>query len=82
MRSTILATLVLGAFGCSAAPSAQRQDPSPLTRADSARITAAFLSGAVVDSARYVTLREFFARRDSVEAAKANPRRYTSLRIF
>ena len=79
MRSAILATLVLGAFGCSAP---RRSAPSPLTRADSARITSAFLASGAVDSAGGVTLREVFARRDSVEAAKANRRRYINLRVF
>ena len=82
MRSAIFAILVMGAFGCSATPSAHQQAPSPLTRADSARITAAFLGSSAVDSARYATLREYFAWRDSVEAARVNPRRYTSLRVF
>lgn len=80
MRLTILATLVLGAFGCSAARPTQHQAPPRLTRADSARITAAFLNGGAV--ARPGTLQQFFARRDSVAAANANPRRYNNLRVF
>ena len=82
MRSAILATLLFGAFGCRTAPSVRQPAPSPLTRADSARIAAAFLTGSGADSAGDVTLREFFARRDSVEAANANPRRYINLRVF
>jgi len=78
MRSPILAAIMLGALGCN---TPRKLAPSPLTRADSARITAAFLSSGAVDSASYVTLREFFARRDSVEAVKAN-RRYINLRVF
>lgn len=82
MRSAILAGFVLGVLGCSSAPSRQKPGPSPLTRADSARITAAFLSGSTANSANYSTLREYFARRDSVEAANANPRRYRNIRVF
>jgi hypothetical protein len=80
MRSTVLATLVLGALGCGAARSAKHQAPTRLTRADSARITAAFLSGGAV--VRHGTLQEYFARRDSVLAANAGPRRYKNLRVF
>jgi hypothetical protein len=83
MRSAILTSLVLATLGCSAATSARQPGPSTLTRADSARITAAYLAGAPADSARYAALRELLAPRDSVEAAaKANPRRYINLRVF
>ena len=83
MRSAIVISLVLAVWACSPTTSAQQQAPSPLTRADSARITALFLGSGAADSARYLTLREVFARRDSVEAAaKANPRRYANLRVF
>lgn len=83
MRSAFLASLLSATLGCSAATSVRQEAPSALTRADSARITAAYLAGAPADSARYATLREFLARRDSVEAAaKANPRQYVNLRVF
>jgi hypothetical protein len=82
MRSAILTTLMLGALGCIAGPSARQRLPSPLTRADSARITTAFLGGGAANSAGYVTLRQFFARHDSLEAARTAPRRYASLRVF
>jgi hypothetical protein len=84
MRSIVLAAFAISAVGCAAAPSARlAARPSNLTSADSARITAAFLSGGAGDSTRYVMLRELSARRDSIEAAaKAIPRRYTSLRVF
>ena len=83
MRSAILTSLVLAGLGCSAATSARQRAPSALTRADSARIAVAFLTGTPADSAHYTTLRDFFARRDSVEAAvRANPRRYVNLRVF
>jgi hypothetical protein len=83
MRAAIVTGIVLATLGCSAAATA-RQQPAPiLTSADSAAITAAFLAGDRADSARYVTLRQFFARRDSVEAAaKADPRRYMRLVVF
>jgi hypothetical protein len=84
MRSIVLAALVLSAVGCAATPSARHATQAlSLTSADSARITAAFLSGGAGDSTRYLTLRELLVRRDSLEAAaNANPRRYTSLRVF
>ena len=83
MRWAICLSLVCATLGCGAVSSARQRAPSPVTRADSARITTAFLRSITGDSAARLTLAQLIARRDSIEAAvKANPRRYELLRVF